>query len=350
MCCVVLQVCQVMMLVCPGCHLGLTPALPTLQLPPQPSPPPALTPCTASAHWVSAGHLAPGGVQPPYVCGRMFQLGGLAGVRPCLPVPHDACHVLCCLACPHACPTLRPCVTKAAPEIRSSLHTSGGGLVEGQTEPCGSVSPDTKVTQQTGFNPFRSTSPPALPATDAPAASVRLSPTPKEPETVCDSQVLTQTRRALEESGWYYGALSCQQAAGLLQDTAVGTFLLRDSASPQCLYSLSVQTRNGPTSVRIHYSCGKFRLDCTGHSQKHMPEFDGVVPLVEHYVRVTCTQVWVDHEGKTFSPIDIRRPLRRAVPSLQHLCRLAINSSGTAITVPLPPALKGFLHRYPHSC
>ncbi|XP_071515907.1 suppressor of cytokine signaling 7-like [Panulirus ornatus] len=343
------------MLVCPGCHLGLTTALPTLQTPtPHPSSPPVFTPCTASAHWVSAAHLAPGGVQPPYVCGRMFQVGGLTGVRPCLPVQHDACHVLCCLACPHACPTFRTCATKAScavPEVRNSLHTSGGGLVEGQTaDRGGSVSPDAKVNNQAGFNPFRSSSPAATPNTKPPmdaSSSVRLTPPPKEPD---DSQVLTQTRRALEESGWYYGALSCDQAAALLQDTAVGTFLLRDSASPQCLYSLSVQTRNGPTSVRIHYSCGKFRLDCTGHSQKHMPEFEGVVPLVEHYVRVTSTQVWVDHEGKTFSPIDIKKPLRQAVPSLQHLCRLALNASGTAISVPLPPALRSFLKSYPHSC
>lgn len=186
---------------------------------------------------------------------------------------------------------------------------------------------------------------------------------------MCDSRVLLQTKLALEESGWYYGPLSWQQAASLLADTAVGTFLLRDSASPQCLYALSVQTTNGPTSVRIHYSCGKFRLDCTGHSQKLMPEFEGVVPLVEHYVSVTSTQVWVDHEGKTFSPIDIRQPLRRTTSSLQHLCRLALNksnkdnsskscssNSGTSSSSSsstnsdlLPPALRTFMKSYPHT-
>lgn len=359
-----IKVLVINMLVCPGCHIGLTPTLPA----PQPTHQltPVMAPCSASSHWVTTTHLAPRHVQPPYVCGRMFQMGGMAAMRPCLPVPHDACHVVCCLTCPHACPTMRSCAlsTKlpcAVPEARSSLHTSGGGLVAGETETTGrSVSPDTKVNHQASLNPFlnAATSQAATPNTrsqpDAPPPH-RHSPSPpapKEPDSVCDSRVLTATRHALEESGWYYGAISWQQAAAMLQDTSVGTFLLRDSASPQCLYSLSVQTSNGPTSVRIHYSYGKFRLDCTGHSQKHTPEFDGVVSLVDHYVSVTSTQVWVDHEGNTFSPIDIRRPLRRTVSSLQHLCRLALNTSScsTPSDAILPPALRSFLKRYPHAC
>ncbi|KAK8732525.1 hypothetical protein OTU49_006801 [Cherax quadricarinatus] len=352
------------MLVCPGCHIGLSPAMPMPQPASHTMTLPVSAPCSAPAHWLTTTHLTPGHVQPPYVCGRMFQMGGLAAVRPCLPVPHDACHVVCCLACPHSCPTLRSCAltTKlpcAVPEVRSSLHTSGGGLVETESETNRSTSPDTKVNHQASLNLLLSAPSPAAatpntrPQPDVPPA-LRQSPPPplpKETDSVCDSRVLTATRHALEESGWYYGAISWLQAAAMLQDTSVGTFLLRDSASSQCLYSLSVQTSNGPTSVRIHYSCGRFRLDCTGHSQKNMPEFNGVVQLVEHYVRVTSTQVWVDHEGNTFSPIDIRRPLRKSVPSLQHLCRLSLNTSNT--TTPdatLPPALRSFLRRYPHKC
>ncbi|KAG0717017.1 Cytokine-inducible SH2-containing protein [Chionoecetes opilio] len=357
-----------MMLVCPGCHIGM-----------------AATPALPAVHCLPAAHLTPAGVQPPYVCGRMFQMSGAAGMRPCLPVPHDACHMLCCLSCPHTCPVLRPCVH---PEARHSLHTSGGGLVEGLVDASRSTSPDTKINhmathnnpfltpcqaalppakvcpanvllpspthpqQQSvaSFNPFHQSSPATLPAAKAPP---KVTLTPPDPDTVNDSQILTDTRRKLEDSGWYYGSLTWQQAAALLRDTPVGTFLLRDSASPQCLYSLSVNTTNGPTSVRIHYSCGRFRLDCTGHtSQRHTPEFSCVVELVQHYVDVASTQVWVDHEGNTFSPIDIRRPLRRSPPSLQHLCRLVINSgegSDKSSSDDLPPALRGFLQAYPHT-
>ncbi|XP_050716462.1 cytokine-inducible SH2-containing protein-like [Eriocheir sinensis] len=356
-----------MMLVCPGCHVGM-----------------AAAPVLPAAHCLPAAHLTAAGVQPPYVCGRMFQMGGAAGLRPCLTVPHDACHVICCLSCPHSCTVLRPCV---ASEARNSLHTSGGGLLEGQGDNGRSTSPDTKINHMGSHNPFFTTCQAALPAAKAcptncflpspthsqlaqaaslnpflvsssnslpttkVAPKVTLTP-PPEPEKN-DSQVLTETRRKLEESGWYHGSLTWQQAATLLRDTPVGTFLLRDSASPQCLYSLSVNTTNGPTSVRIHYSCGRFRLDCTGHSQRHTPEFTGVVELVEHYVNVASTQVWVDHEGNTFSPIDIRRPLRRSTPSLQHLCRLAISASGgntkSSSSSDLPQALQSFLQAYPHT-
>lgn len=356
-----------MMLVCPGCHIGM-----------------AATPALPAAHCLPTAHLTPAGVQPPYVCGRMFQMGGAAGVRPCLPVPHDACHVLCCLSCPHSCSVLRLC---NVPDARNNLHTSGGGLVEGLTDGGRSTSPDTKINHMAGHNPFFTPCQAALPTAKACPASLllpssthsqqqqsaasvnpfvgstpaaapptkaapKVTLTPPEPDSVNDSQILTETRRKLEESGWYHGSLSWRQAAGLLRDTPVGTFLLRDSASPQCLYSLSVNTTNGPTSVRIHYSCGKFRLDCTGHSQRHTPEFTGVVELVQHYVDVSSTQVWVDHEGNTFSPIDIRLPLRRSPSSLQHLCRLVINSSdgsGKNSSSDLPPALRGFLKAYPHT-
>lgn len=355
------------MLVCPGCHIGM-----------------ATTPTLPAGHCLPTAHLTAAGVQPPYVCGRMFQMGGAAGMRPCLPVPHDACHVLCCLSCPHSCTVLRSC---SVPEARNNLHTSGGGLLEGLVDPGRSTSPDAKINHMTTHNPFFTTCPAALPTGKACPASVLLQspshsqqqlatpansflvsspasvPTskaapkvtltpPSDPDSINDSQILTETRRKLEDSGWYHGSLTWQQAAALLRDTPVGTFLLRDSASPQCLYSLSVNTTNGPTSVRIHYSCGRFRLDCTGHSQRQTPEFTGVVELVQHYVDVASTQVWVDHEGNTFSPIDIRRPLRRSAPSLQHLCRLVINSCGDSSKCSsndLPPALRGFLQAYPHT-
>ena len=51
------------------------------------------------------------------------------------------------------------------------------------------------------------------------------------------------------------------------------------------LYSLSVQRGpdEGPTSVRIHFSQGKFRLDAEDKIQHLMPAFKSVVDLVEYY-------------------------------------------------------------------
>lgn len=330
------------------------PTLPTTahsrQSPACPSPMGAAPCLTSAGHCLPNAHFIPG-VQAPYVCGRMFQVPNVSGLAPCLSLPHNACHVLCCLACPHACPSLRTCAAAhkfsscLASEVRNSLHTSGGGLVDGEKDR--SVSPDTKINYPVSLNPFKMAEP-VTPTRQCPG-----SPGACESAWTAagDSRVLLKTRHDLEESGWYYGPLSWQQAATLLKDTPVGTFLVRDSASPQCLYSLSVQTANGPTSVRIHYSCGKFRLDCTGHSQKHMPEFSGVVELAQHYIHANSSQVWVDHEGKTFSPINIRQPLRRKAPSLQHLCRLSFNASvSKEAKKALPVALQGYLDSYPHTC
>ncbi|XP_064111620.1 cytokine-inducible SH2-containing protein-like [Macrobrachium nipponense] len=358
------------MQVCPGCHTSL----------PSAQAPCALSPAAPpTSHWHPTTTFTPGVVQPPYVCGRMFQMSTAFPVVPstgtcqvtspvdrCIVVPNESCHLLCYLTCPHNCSAFRstcptaisklPC---AVPEARN-LHTSGGGLVEGEKDTSRSISPEAKVNYPVSLNPFLNTSSPLTASvnkvlSDPSSSSPHRSPSPDKVESVwtaaLDNKVLTTTRMALEESGWYYGPLSWQQAASMLQSTEVGTFLIRDSASPMCLYSLSVQTVSGPTSVRIHYSYGKFRLDCTGHSQKLMPEFGGLVELVEHYIHSNSSQVWVDHEGKTFSPINIRKPLRRSAPSLQHLCRLAINCTfPKTSTRGLPVALKSFLESYPHTC
>ncbi|KAK7020633.1 SOCS box protein [Halocaridina rubra] len=328
------------MQVCPGCHTTRPSGQPYPDIP-------SVTP----SHWHSTTAFNAGVMHPPYVCGRMFQVTnfpGATGPCPtassasdrCIILPRESCQFFCYLACPYnchahaftTCPTTSK-LTCTVPELRTSLHTSGGGLVEGEKDANNirSISPEAKVNYPINLNPFLSSSSSSLvnkALSDSPPLQ-RRSPSPDEADSMWtaagDSRVLLATRNALEESGWYYGALSWQQAALMLQATEVGTFLIRDSASPQCLYSLSVQTTNGPTSVRIHYAFGKFRLDCTGHSQKLMPEFRGVVELVEHYIHSTSSQVWVDHEGKTFSPINIKKPFRRSAPSLQHLCRLAIN-------------------------
>ncbi|KAK4305137.1 hypothetical protein Pmani_022957 [Petrolisthes manimaculis] len=379
-----------MMLVCPGCHIGLT-ATPTLSAPPPPhlvaaphlatQPPhlPTLAPVATPAHWLTASHLASTGVQPPYVCGVMFQMRG-EGVR------HDTCHIHCCLPCTHSCPTtprptLLPVKVSCASQHgrTSSLHTSGGGLVmeekkenrsiisstQDATTPCPFLSaltpPPHHAAPANSTNPFLTCTPPTPTPTAPTTTSTTTTTTATTPPAVPpsapspvdsedDSTVLSNTRQELEESGWYYGSITWQEAASLLKGSSVGTFLVRDSASPHCLYSLSVQTSRGPTSVRLHYTRGRFRLDCAGASAggQQTPEFPSVTSLLQHYTNLPSTQVWVDHLGNTFSTIDIRRPLRRSAPSLQHLCRLTLNRTPPAPSI-LPPALANFLKAYPHT-
>lgn len=73
---------------------------------------------------------------------------------------------------------------------------------------------------------------------------------------VSELQKLSDTLRALRQSGWYYEGITYQQSHDLLKDRPLGSFLVRESSDPRFLFSLSVQTERGPTSVRIHYING----------------------------------------------------------------------------------------------
>merc|ERR1712211_121114 len=80
------------------------------------------------------------------------------------------------------------------------------------------------------------------------------------------------------------------ESAHLLQDSPRGTFLVRDSFSKEgsYKYSLSVQRRSeGPTSVRIQFVNGEFRLDADDKIRNLMPRFPSVGELVRHYVRLS---------------------------------------------------------------
>lgn len=143
--------------------------------------------------------------------------------------------------------------------------------------------------------------------------------------------------------------------------TSPGTFLVRDSSDPRFLFSLSVQTDRGPTSVRIHYVNGHFRLDAEPRLAPAMPVFVCVVSLIEHYVRFTDSrrnesskgQVWIDCAGQMYSNILLVKPLyqKERFPSLQHLARLSINrlaQNGCYVpTYGLPVTLQKYLVDYP---
>ncbi|XP_069684983.1 suppressor of cytokine signaling 7-like isoform X2 [Periplaneta americana] len=217
-------------------------------------------------------------------------------------------------------------------------------------------------------------------------------PVPQVPQSDTDLVRLAATMSALRTSGWYYEGLSWQESAEALQSTSPGTFLVRDSSDPKFLFSLSVQTERGPTSVRLHYVCGQFRLDAEPRLAPLMPLFECVVRLVEYYIEATKDsartgayaenngkgskgsqlrhkeQVWVDARGHMYSHILLTTPLykKQQLPSLQHLARLAINKSLKAATpqlsarspqssslpvnqLPLPTPLSDYLKEYPYT-
>ncbi|CAG9584547.1 unnamed protein product [Danaus chrysippus] len=177
---------------------------------------------------------------------------------------------------------------------------------------------------------------------------------------------LADTLRALRLSGWYYGNLDWQGARSLLKDASIGAFVIRDSGDRNFIFSLSVQTERGPTSVRLHYEQGSFRLDCDRPLARYMPRFRCVVELVQHYTQVgergPVGTVWVDREGCPHSPVLLKTPLRKSPPSLLHCARLAVHKAldSNPLTpklwcapkhrlLPLPSTLIDYLGEYPYS-
>lgn len=153
------------------------------------------------------------------------------------------------------------------------------------------------------------------------------------------------------EAGWYWGSLTANEAKEILQDTSEGTFLVRDSSQRDYLFTISAMTSAGPTNLRIEYKDGKFKLDSVVLVKPKLKQFDSVVHLVEHYVQLSRTSC----KGRTtpLAPSNgtvqllLTTPVYTATPSLQHLCRIAINKTTRRVQeLPLPNRLKDYLTDY----
>ncbi|XP_078657642.1 cytokine-inducible SH2-containing protein-like [Branchiostoma floridae x Branchiostoma belcheri] len=172
--------------------------------------------------------------------------------------------------------------------------------------------------------------------------------------TELDLQRIGKTVQTLHASCWYWEALSGKQAKAILRSQEVGTFLIRDSENCAFLFSLSVKTTRGTTSVRVQYKNGHFKLDSDVNSDT--PEFDCVLRLIDYYRRDSLRggekHYWLEPSGRREVVVKLLKPLRHSVPSLQHRCRTLINlhtSEDDIGQLPLPPALKQFLRDYPYS-
>ena len=76
-----------------------------------------------------------------------------------------------------------------------------------------------------------------------------------------DEQRLVANCRQLNDCQFYVAELSSSDAKQRLRCCPPGTFLVRDSAHPRHLYSLTVKTPRGVTSIRTVYDSAGFRLD-----------------------------------------------------------------------------------------
>ena len=115
-----------------------------------------------------------------------------------------------------------------------------------------------------------------------------------------------------------------------------------------------MQTARGPTSVRVHYFVGQFRLDAEPRLAFAIPLFDCPIKMLEYYVEYSKSvdeqrkEVWVDYSGQLYSEIYLTKPLVKEVRSLSHLARLVVNRNKLP-TKHLPPLIRNYLAEYPYS-
>ncbi|XP_061914783.1 suppressor of cytokine signaling 5b [Entelurus aequoreus] len=136
----------------------------------------------------------------------------------------------------------------------------------------------------------------------------------------------------------YWGVMDRYEAESLLDGRPEGTFLLRDSAQEDYLFSVSFRRYNRSLHARIEQWNHNFSFDahdpCVFHSST-------VTGLLEHYKDPSACMF--------FEPL-LTAPLHRTFPfSLQHFARAAICRWTTYDgigSLPLPPALQDFLKEY----
>ncbi|XP_056132946.1 suppressor of cytokine signaling 2 [Lampris incognitus] len=160
----------------------------------------------------------------------------------------------------------------------------------------------------------------------------------------------------LKNTGWYWGSLTANEAKEILQDASEGTFLVRDSSQRDYLFTISAMTSAGPTNLRIEYKDGKFKLDSVVLLKPRLKQFDSVVHLVEHYVQLSrTTSKGASNSQPSASPngtvqLLLTKPVYTATPSLQHLCRIAINQATRQVQdLPLPNRMKDYLTDYTYN-
>lgn len=169
-----------------------------------------------------------------------------------------------------------------------------------------------------------------------------------------DVTYLSDVKKLLLSTGWYHEGMTWQESEKLLKDSPVGSWLMRDSSDSRYSFAVSVQTKRGPTSVRVHYLQGRFRLDAEPRLALAMPLFRCPIKMIEYYVDYSKridekkNQVWIDYSGEIYSHIYMTKPFLKEVTSLSHLARLKVN----ACNLPknhLPVIIRKYLAEYPYS-
>ncbi|XP_017107250.2 uncharacterized protein Socs36E isoform X2 [Drosophila bipectinata] len=177
----------------------------------------------------------------------------------------------------------------------------------------------------------------AVPGNNAPASSSSIR------NVTVHSQIdfmhcLVPDLEKITNSSFYWGKMDRYEAEHLLEGKPEGTFLLRDSAQDEFLFSVTFRKYGRSLHARIEQSGHKFSFDCHDPCVFTAPTVTG---LLEHYKDPACVMF--------FEPC-LTMPLhRRQTFSLQQLARATIVSNTNYDGVnqlELPGRLKSYLKEY----
>ncbi|XP_075699569.1 suppressor of cytokine signaling 4 [Rhinoderma darwinii] len=136
----------------------------------------------------------------------------------------------------------------------------------------------------------------------------------------------------------YWGVMDRYAAEALLEGKPEGTFLLRDSAQEDYLFSVSFRRYSRSLHARIEQWNHNFSFDAHDPCVFHAPN---VTALLEHYKDPSSCMF--------FEPL-LSSPLHRTFPfSLQHICRTVICGSTNydgIDALPVPSSMKLYLKEY----
>lgn len=168
------------------------------------------------------------------------------------------------------------------------------------------------------------------PVTGADAESL---PTHLRPfRSTAEYKLVKHTYLQLQHSGYYWGSMTMEEAHKILAHAPLGTFLIRDSGQPDVFFTLSYQSDDGPTSVRVQLNDLLFNLYGSHRT------FASLFALLTYYTGSSC---------KLTVPYRKQRPER-----LKQMCRRALictYGAGNISTLPgISLQVKDYVQAYPH--
>ncbi|CAJ1052619.1 suppressor of cytokine signaling 1b [Xyrichtys novacula] len=145
-------------------------------------------------------------------------------------------------------------------------------------------------------------------------------------------KLVKYTYLQLQHSGYYWGAMTMEEAHSILSKEPLGTFLIRDSGRSDVFFTLSYQSDDGPTSVRVQLNNLHFSLYGSNRT------FPSLFVLLTYYTSSSC---------KLTVPYRKHRPER-----LKQMCRRALSRAFGAENISKVPGLsrqdKDYVLSYPH--